>query len=82
MTMLNSQSEPRVGLASGTPRGAYVGSLWQEQTCGLSQQPESFGIMVDYLYDHDSIENSHEAFVRDGAIVRSPDVDAQMQRAA
>ena len=40
---------------------------------------ESFGIMVNYLYDHDSIENSHEAFVRGGTIVRSPDVDALMQ---
>src|SRR6202521_5647937 len=34
---------------------------------------ESFGIMVNYLYDHDSIEDNHEAFVRDGTIVRSPD---------
>jgi malonyl-CoA decarboxylase len=40
---------------------------------------ESFGIMVNYLYDHDSIENNHEAFVRGGAIVRSPEVDALMQ---
>jgi malonyl-CoA decarboxylase len=37
---------------------------------------ESFGIMVNYLYDHDSIENNHEAFVRDGTIVRSQEVDA------
>jgi malonyl-CoA decarboxylase len=37
---------------------------------------ESFGIMVNYLYDHDSIEDNHEAFVRDGTVVRSPDVDA------
>jgi malonyl-CoA decarboxylase len=37
---------------------------------------ESFGIMVNYLYDHDSIEANHEAFVRDGTIIRSPDVDA------
>jgi malonyl-CoA decarboxylase len=37
---------------------------------------ESFGIMVNYLYDHDSIETNHEAFVHDGAIVRSRDVDA------
>jgi malonyl-CoA decarboxylase len=37
---------------------------------------ESFGIMVNYLYDHDSIETNHEAFVRDSTIVRSPDVDA------
>src|SRR6266404_4693454 len=36
---------------------------------------ESFGIMVNYLYDHDSIENNHEAFVRGGTIVRSADVD-------
>jgi malonyl-CoA decarboxylase len=40
---------------------------------------ESFGIMVNYLYDHDSIEANHEAFVRGGAVVRSPDVDALME---
>jgi malonyl-CoA decarboxylase len=40
---------------------------------------ESFGIMVNYLYDHDSIENNHEAFVRDGTIVRSPEVDALVE---
>ncbi len=40
---------------------------------------ESFGIMVNYLYDHDSIEANHEAFVRDGTIARSPDVDTMMQ---
>ena len=43
---------------------------------------ESFGIMVNYLYDHDSIENNHEAFARGGTIVRSPDVDALTQRPA
>jgi malonyl-CoA decarboxylase len=32
--------------------------------------------MVNYLYDHDSIEDNHEAFVREGTIVRSPKVDA------
>jgi malonyl-CoA decarboxylase len=42
---------------------------------------ESFGIMVNYLYDHDSIETNHEAFVRDGTIVRSPDVDALLDGA-
>jgi malonyl-CoA decarboxylase len=42
---------------------------------------ESFGIMVNYLYDHDSIEHNHEAFVRDGTIVRSPDVDALLHNA-
>src|ERR1700680_2155610 len=45
----------------------------------LRANPETFGIMVNYLYDHDSIENNHEAFVRGGTIVRSPDVDALMQ---
>src|SRR5450756_1947506 len=40
MTMLNSKTEPRVGRTSGTPRGANVGGLWQEQPCGLNQQPE------------------------------------------
>ena len=40
---------------------------------------ESFGIMVNYLYDHDSIENNHEAFMRGCIIARSPDVDALMQ---
>jgi malonyl-CoA decarboxylase len=39
---------------------------------------ESFGIMVNYLYDPDSIENNHEAFVHDGTIVRSADVNAQL----
>jgi malonyl-CoA decarboxylase len=40
---------------------------------------ESFGVMVNYLYDHDSIEDNHEAFVRDRTIVRSPDVDALLE---
>jgi len=40
---------------------------------------ESFGIMVNYLYDHDTIEDNHEAFVRDGTIVRSRDVDSLLQ---
>jgi malonyl-CoA decarboxylase len=39
---------------------------------------ESFGIMVNYLYDHDSIEDNHKAFLR-GTIVRSPEVDSLMQ---
>ena len=40
---------------------------------------ESFGIMVNYLYDRDTINDNHEAFVRDGTIVRSPDVDALLE---
>jgi malonyl-CoA decarboxylase len=40
---------------------------------------KAFGILVNYLYDHDSIEDNHEAFVRDETIVRSPDVDALLE---
>jgi malonyl-CoA decarboxylase len=34
--------------------------------------------MVNYLYDPKSIEANHEAFVHDGMVVRSPEVDALM----
>ena len=37
---------------------------------------ESFGVMVNYLYDLQTIESNHEAFVNDGAVVRSAEVDA------
>jgi malonyl-CoA decarboxylase len=37
---------------------------------------ESYGIMVNYVYDLASIEANHEAFVRDGIIARSDAVDA------
>jgi len=39
---------------------------------------ESFGLMVNYLYDPDTIEANHEAFVRSGAVARSPTVDAML----
>ena len=37
---------------------------------------ESFGVMVNYLYDLATIESNHEAFVHDGKVVRSAEVDA------
>jgi hypothetical protein len=40
---------------------------------------KSFGVTVNYLYGHYSTENNHEAFVRDGTTVRSPEVDALMR---
>jgi malonyl-CoA decarboxylase len=43
---------------------------------------ESYGIMVNYLYDIASIEANHEAFVRDGAIARSAAVDALLHEPA
>jgi malonyl-CoA decarboxylase len=36
---------------------------------------ESYGLMVNYLYDIDSIETNHEAFVRQGKVARSKAVD-------
>lgn len=35
---------------------------------------ESYGMMVNYLYDPDSIEANHEAFIRQGQVVRSKPV--------
>jgi malonyl-CoA decarboxylase len=40
---------------------------------------ESYGIMVNYLYDLSSIEANHEAFVRDKIIARSEMVDAMLK---
>jgi malonyl-CoA decarboxylase len=37
---------------------------------------ESFGVMVNYLYDLETIESNHEAFVHDGEVIRSSQVDA------
>jgi malonyl-CoA decarboxylase len=37
---------------------------------------ESFGIMVNYLYDRDTIEANHEAFVHASTVARGPAVDA------
>jgi malonyl-CoA decarboxylase len=37
---------------------------------------ESFGLMVNYLYDPDTIEANHEVFARDGTVMRSPAIDA------
>jgi malonyl-CoA decarboxylase len=40
---------------------------------------ESFGVMVNYLYDRDRIEANHESFVRSGEVVRSAAVDALLR---
>lgn len=37
---------------------------------------ESYGLMVNYLYDREEIERNHEAFARGGTVVRSGAVDA------
>jgi malonyl-CoA decarboxylase len=40
---------------------------------------ESFGIMVNYLYDPELIELNHETFVKKGEVVRSAEVEALLQ---
>jgi malonyl-CoA decarboxylase len=40
---------------------------------------ESYGVMANYLYDPATIVGNHEAFARDGTVVRSADVDALMK---
>ena len=37
---------------------------------------ESWGVMVNYLYDPGMIEANHEGFVRDGVVARSAEVEA------
>ena len=43
---------------------------------------ESYGIMVNYLYDPKTIDANHEAFANDGMVVRSPEVNALIVPAA
>jgi malonyl-CoA decarboxylase len=40
---------------------------------------ESYGIMVNYLYDTDTIEANHEAFATSGAVARSAEVQALLR---
>jgi len=40
---------------------------------------ESYGLMVNYLYDPDTIEANHEAFATGGVVARSAAVDALLQ---
>jgi malonyl-CoA decarboxylase len=42
---------------------------------------ESFGIMVNYLYDPDSIEANHEGYQRTGAVARGEAVEALLESA-
>ena len=37
---------------------------------------ESYGIMVNYLYDPATIEANHEAFVKKGSVIRSAAIEA------
>lgn len=41
---------------------------------------ESYGLMVNYLYDPNEIEANHEAFAHGGRVARSGDIDALLER--
>ena len=43
---------------------------------------ETYGIIANYLYDPKTIEANHEAFVHDGMVVCSPEVNALIVPAA
>jgi malonyl-CoA decarboxylase len=43
---------------------------------------ESYGIMVNYLYDPRTIEANHEAFVREGVVARSAEVESLLSSPA
>jgi malonyl-CoA decarboxylase len=48
---------------------------WLGNTSGRGMN-EAFGVMVNYLYDPEAIEEKHQAFVQSGRVARSPKVDA------
>ncbi len=52
---------------------------WLGNTAGRGLS-ESFGIMVNYLYDPDLIEINHEIFVKKGIVARSPGVEALLHQ--
>ncbi|MCB4824847.1 malonyl-CoA decarboxylase domain-containing protein [Roseicella aerolata] len=51
---------------------------WLGNTSGRGMR-ESYGVMVNYLYDREEIEANHERFVHSGQVVRSPAVDGLLQ---
>ena len=72
-------SDPlRRAFTSATARGSS-GSIGSATPRAVRIQAIPSGSLANYLYDHDSIEDNHEAFVRDRTIVRSPDVDALLE---
>ena len=56
----------------------WNGSNWLGNTAPRGIE-ESFGIMVNYFYDVATIESNHEAFVNDGTVIRSAEVDALLE---
>jgi malonyl-CoA decarboxylase len=73
-TQLKFRIDPvaRFHLGNGA-RLERVNFLANPNRAGLT---ESYGIMVNYLYDPPTIEDNHEGFVRDGIVARSNAVEA------
>jgi malonyl-CoA decarboxylase len=59
--------------------GARLESLHWLANMGQRGIAESFGMMVNYLYDPDLIEINHEAFVHKGTVAHSAEIDALLQ---
>jgi len=81
-------TELRDGKGPGDPvarfhlgNGARLESInWLGNTAPRAMA-ESFGMMVNYLYDPELIEINHESFAHQGSVARSPEVEALLQSA-
>jgi malonyl-CoA decarboxylase len=76
-----TETEPGRGPADPVARfhlgnGARLERInWRGNVSARGLQ-ESFGMMVNYLYDPDTIEANHEVFATGGVVARSAAVDA------
>jgi len=76
-----TESKPGRGPADPVARfhlgnGARLERIHGNGNTALRGLQESYGVMVNYLYDPDTIEANHEGFARGFTIARSPEVDA------
>ncbi len=76
-------TQPNTGLRGSDPvarfhlgNGARLERINPLGNISARGMKESFGFMVNYLYDRNEIEANHEAFVHTGHVVRSAAVDA------
>ena len=40
---------------------------------------ESFGVLVNYLYDPAMLDDNHDAYVNEGAVAHSPEIAAALE---
>jgi len=76
-------TQPNTGLRGSDPvarfhlgNGARLERINPLGNTSARGMKESFGFMVNYLYDRNEIEANHEAFVHTGHVARSAAVDA------